>query len=434
MLKSALLSSLLFTAFSANAQMVGTDVYLRGQYMEVGIGKMGYYGTNASTVPTGYHPKGGGGGLGFVADPVMDGWAVGSPAYMGDYFLPGSPYEAWELDVNGKRGQSYDPTGFVYSGGMSTCTGSNISYTLSGSIVSSTWQGTVDSITVTQITSFDTNSLYFNVKIILTNTSYAPKNNIYYLRALDPDNDVAWPGGSFSTTNVIEHQVKDTTVVSALGKSCSFAYMALGTTDTNATAFIFRGIYYSVFAGLDSVYNQTYGPPGTGAWYAQGTIMPGDIGIGLVIYIPHLATVDSATDSVARTTSYAKLHPANSATFNYFYAFSPAAVDSAIVASHKIDTVVPPPVSTLGIRNVNNASEVKVYPNPSKNVINITGLNSNDHISVYDMMGRPANQNWTVNSQGLNTFSMNNIATGAYIIVVQDANGDIKARVPVRKL
>lgn len=434
LLKSAILGSMLLTGAAVNAQMVGTDVFIRGQYLEVGIGNLGFYGAQAGIPPAGYHShlpfKT---GIGFVADPAMDGWAVGSPPYMGDYFLPGSPFEGWELQVNGKRAQAFN-TGpvstFAYDGGMTPCTGSNTGYAVTGSVVSATWQGTIDSIDVTQITSLDTNSLYFSVKVILNNLSHTTKNDIYYFRSLDPDNDQTWPGGNFQTDNVIDHQVRDTTVVTATGQSASRPPLSLGTTDTNANAIIYGSWPLRVDQDLRPLFNKTYG--GGATFYNQGVNHPGDIAIGLVIYIPHLATVDSVGDSVARTTALVTKHPANQATINYFYAFSPAAVDSAIIASHKFPIMTPP--STLGVSSVNTASDIKVYPNPAKDALNITGLNISDNIAVFDMMGRPVINNWTVYSQGTSTFSMSSLPSGSYIVIVKDAGGDVKARVPVRKL
>ena len=39
--------------------------------------------------------------LGFVADYGRDGWTVGTPAFSGDYFTPGSPFEGWGVEFNG---------------------------------------------------------------------------------------------------------------------------------------------------------------------------------------------------------------------------------------------------------------------------------------------------------------------------------------------
>ena len=414
--------------------MVGGDAFLRGQYLEVGVGDMGQYGTSYSNPsPVGYHPHGLFGRIGFLADPAMDGWTTGTPPYMGDYFVPGTPFEGWALQIGTERALAFGGnTSFDTTIGINGCSGSNISYGISGSVVSSTWQGIIDSVQLTQTTYFDTNNLYFNVKITFTNLGTAPVNNIYYFRTLDPDNDVEC-GGSFSTTNVIEHQVRDTTVVSALGTIGPLSYMAMGTTDTNSNAIIYQVWPIMRTEDLARVYNGTSTGLGT-TYYTQGATAIADIAIGLISYIPHLATVDSASDSVAAKGVSMK-HPANKATLNYFYAFSPVAVDSAINDLHvTYDTthITTPPI--LEIKNTNKLSEVNVYPNPSKDRINITGLNATDHISVYNMMGQMIITDWLVRKDGTNTFSVNNIATGNYIIVVNDLNGGIKARIPVRKM
>ncbi len=421
--------------FISKAQMIGADVFLQGRYVEVGIGSLGYFGSGG-VPPTGYHghctsclPAN---SLGFVADPGMDGWAVGTPPMMGDYFVPGSPFEGWELQVGGKRCQGYNSgtsSAFVYGGGMSTCTGSNISYSTSGGVTVGVWEGTIDSIRLTQITTLDTNSLYFTVKIILTNLSSAPKDSIYYMRSVDADNDQTWPGGSFVTNNMVEYQSTDTTIVSATGTSVSAPYLAFGTTDTAATALVYNAWGLSIAQDLASGYagNTSFG--GT-SYYTPGINHPGDIAIGLIMSIPHLASVDSAGDSVYRTTAVHALHPANSASFSYFFAFSQGGRDSAIAF---LNRVPPPPPSTLSVTNVNEKADIKVYPNPSKDQISITGLTSTDHVALYDMMGRSADQNWAVTHDGTSTFRYSNVPVGSYVVVITDAGGNIKSRVLVRK-
>jgi hypothetical protein len=120
---------------------------------------------------------------------------------------------------------------------MPLCTGGNTGYISTGSQVKATWQGLIDSIILTQITTLDTGSLYFTTQIILTNIASTPANDIYYLRTLDPDNEESWTG-NFATINTITHQAVDTTVVTATGPSSPLSYMALGTTFDSATAFI----------------------------------------------------------------------------------------------------------------------------------------------------------------------------------------------------
>jgi hypothetical protein len=94
-----------FFSNSVYAQVLGTNIFLHGRYVEVGVGKLGYYGSD-SVAPAGYHahcatctvPN----CIGFAADPAMDGWATGTPPMMGDYFAPGSPYEGWKLQLGTK--------------------------------------------------------------------------------------------------------------------------------------------------------------------------------------------------------------------------------------------------------------------------------------------------------------------------------------------
>jgi Secretion system C-terminal sorting domain len=438
-LRSAITCGFLLLTVGANAQMVGGSAYLQGRFVEVGMNANASFG--ASTSPTTYHSHNTsgmgtpGGPLGFVADPDMDGWTVGTPAFMGDYFYPGSPFEGWEFQVDGMRCQAYNTGGggtYTYAGGMPTITGTSLAYSTSGPNIIVTWHGILDSIDIIQETSLDTNTVYFKVKVTMTNTAVAPKNNIYYFRSVDPDNDETWPGGGFNTNNMIEHQMPDTfgaSVVSALGYSSAMAYLAFGTTDTASRAVIYNSWGLTITQDLAAVYSGSPTIGGGTAYYDAGAYHPGDIGIGLVMSVPHLATVDSAGDSVYRTTTAYALHPANSTSFTYFYAFSHPALDSAV----KNLKMTAPHIPTTAINNVNSTTAINVYPNPSRDIITITGLTTTDHLSLYDMMGREVTQNWNVTSNGTNTFHYNNLPAGAYILSVTDANGNVKARVSVRK-
>ncbi len=361
--------------------------------------------------------------LGFVADVGMDGWTVGTPPFMGDYFYPGFPFEGWELQIDTLRKQEFNVG--------STAIGANISYSNSGGVISSTWQGVFDSVTITQVTSVDTLGLFFTIKVTLTNMAVAPKNDIYYLRTLDPDNDETWPGGSFTTDNVIQHQMPDTfnvSLVSATGLSTSAPYLGLGTTDTASRAVIYTSWPISSTVDLSTIYAGTY--TSGGAWYAEGAHHIADISIGLMTYIPHLATVDSAGDSVLRTTSAGERRPANSASFTMFYSFSQAASDSAI-AHTKPNYPLP---GTLGIHNLNNTAAINMYPNPAKDQVKITGLNATDNLSLFDMMGRELIHAQPATGAAINTMSLRNVPAGAYVIVITDANGSVRSRMPLRKL
>jgi hypothetical protein len=420
------------TVLQASAQIDSCNVFLQGNHVEVGISPVGSYGSSVGA-PAGYHGNvtdgsiynsscghysTGSNHLGFVADIDKDGWTVGTPAYFGDYFLPGSPYEGWEMAIGGSVVKAIN-TDSTFTGTLSA-SGSNISYSNIGGVITSTWQGMVDSVQLTQVTTIDSGNLFFTTQVTLTNLSVSPVNDIYYFRSLDPDNEEVQTG-TFTTINTIAHQSPDTTVVTATGTTYSTDILGLGTTDTSAHCLVYADWPLPDTTLLSSVYNQTYS--GVGTLYAQGASDTVDFAIGLVFSIPHLATVDSAADSVARTTASAGMHPANSATFTFFYSFGKAGMDSALSTLSKQAS------TSLAIKNINAATEVKVYPNPTANFINVTGLNPGDQLSLIDMMGRTS----ALPGNGTSRYSISNFVPGNYILVITDADGNVRSRIRVQK-
>src|SRR6056300_280794 len=67
--KLGLLFALLLTVGSAESQ----NVFLKGEYVEVGVHPSGSFGSS-SKAPTSYHARGANGKLGFVCDIGKDGW------------------------------------------------------------------------------------------------------------------------------------------------------------------------------------------------------------------------------------------------------------------------------------------------------------------------------------------------------------------------
>ncbi len=294
-------------------QLVNCNVFLQGNYIEVGVNITGAYGTSESA-PSGYHVRPGssqlqntctsscppvGTALGFVADPDKDGWTVGTPGYYGDYFLPGDPQEGWSLEVNGLQSNSWNTNGQCGSSSLFTGTlsGSNISYSSTGSQRSTTWQGVNgDNISIKQTTYLDTANVFFTVKVTLKNNSGSTKNNIYYMRTVDPDNDQQLPGGGFVTINKVEYQLPNlinATLVSATGTAYSGAYLGLGTLDCRAKCFYINTATLKPTVSCDSLYNQT-----TTTVNYSGT-QTNDAGIGLVFSLGNIAAGDSVTFSYA---------------------------------------------------------------------------------------------------------------------------------------
>ena len=73
------------------------DVFLGGNYIEVGVSKNGSFGTSTSApVSFGSHTRNSGTGpLGLISDG--DGWDNGNMPTSGDFFLPGTPEERWAI-------------------------------------------------------------------------------------------------------------------------------------------------------------------------------------------------------------------------------------------------------------------------------------------------------------------------------------------------
>lgn len=66
------------------------DIFLKSQYIELGVNNMGSFGTNY-TAPSNFYYYGK--RLGFIADYDKNGFSTSSPGFAGDYFVPGVPLE-----------------------------------------------------------------------------------------------------------------------------------------------------------------------------------------------------------------------------------------------------------------------------------------------------------------------------------------------------
>lgn len=203
------------------AQLVSGEVFLQGDYVEVGIAKNGSFGTDGNA-PSGYHPRGVGTLLGFVADVGKDGWSTGSPNYAGDYFLPGSPQEGWDVQVGTNWAKAWRGSGGTsFTGGL---TGSCTDYVSSGSVTEGSWEGSVGDLGIKAVTTVKKDKLFFVTVVTLINNGVSTLKDIYYDRTVDPDQDVATPGsgGSFVTNNKVLFALPNPdnkSLVSAIGST-----------------------------------------------------------------------------------------------------------------------------------------------------------------------------------------------------------------------
>ncbi len=410
---------LILSAGHSGAQLVSCNAFLQGNHVELGINWMGAFGS-AVPPPSGYHPQGptstglfngvSCGGtttsstnlLGFVADPNLTNWT----AYFGDYYMPGFPQEGWALEIKGHKVLAYTPAAQT-ADSVRGLSGSNISHSITATGQTSTWEGIFDSVKVTQVTTVDTGALFITVNVTLTNLAASGRDSVYYLRTIDPDNDQTL-STSYNTKNKIDHQMPggpDSLVsVSAKGKIFTAAQLALATKDYRAHCFI-MDVGLNPTYSLKDIYNDS-----TTYYHNLGDSSGSDVGIGLVFNIGHLATVDSAADSV----THAK-HPANTNSFKFIYSFKSAKVSDYLNGVYDLN------VSDI---NANNAADITVYPNPTSSVFQIAGLDDDQRIELYDMTGRVITDQISI-LRSNRVASLSDIPKGNYLLIIRQSSGDV---------
>ncbi len=297
---------LIFVSSSAYAQIVGSNCFLQGCYIEIGLSDCGVYGTSTLPPAAGglfgpYHPNVGS-YFGFVADHQKDGWAVGSPNYCGDYFVPGSPVEGWQI----QSGVT------VYTNSDVGCwenniPGSVVGYTDTGGYKSATWEGSIAAINleISQKTVFPDGALFFLTSVTLCNTGATDLYNTYYKRNVDPDQDQPW-SGDFTTTNIIVSNppVGDTALVTAEGLTYG-CFLGIGAIDPRART---TWGNFSTSAGTPL---QAY----TGvAGYSLTSTMTSDIAIQITFKIDTIAAGECTTINFAHVLDPSDLDEALQAT------------------------------------------------------------------------------------------------------------------------
>jgi hypothetical protein len=276
----------------AHAQLVSGDVFLKGNFVEVGIGPNGAFGS-ANNSPAGYHPRSSPStALGFVADPDKDGWGTGTPTFVGDFFMPGTPQEGWDVQVNGTRANAWRGSGTGFS--SASLTGSNTGFVVSDKKKRGVFQGAMGNLSITQTTTLDTEKLFFVVNVKLKNTGTSTLLNVFYNRTVDPDNAVMLTG-SYVTNNVIAKQAASSPDNGVLVEANASAgakniYLGLGTKDCRAKCYI---VDYDLFAtaSVTDIWTNS----GSAASYIQnvGGTKNDDVGIGLLFNIGNIAVGDS---------------------------------------------------------------------------------------------------------------------------------------------
>ena len=186
-----------------NSYESGSSVYLNGSYVQVGIASNGRFGTGDS-VPSGttgvtWHPSGGRGSIGFVADRNRDNTWLDT-----DFFTPGTPQEGWGIDISGRTSR-FD----YYHSDTATQSFGDVNLTTNEMyVVHTTVIGNIkieQRYSVPRGTGVFNGDQNLNVQVTITNIGGGTETDINYLRNVDPDNlqDVT---GNYDTTNTIVSQ------------------------------------------------------------------------------------------------------------------------------------------------------------------------------------------------------------------------------------
>ena len=303
--------SLICFVTNINAQALDGCVFLKSDFMEVGIAPNGAFGT-PNDAPAGYHPRPSpiisqlynpvtgtfvnrSQAIGFVADYTKDGWTNGTPAFMGDYFMPGTVQEGWSIEIDGIKRNAYS-NNYAANGstGFSTgLTGTNILYNATATEEKSVWSGMSSTLAIKQTIVLKKSKSYFTVSVLLKNTGTDTLKKIYYMRTVDPDNEVSVTG-SFVTKNKIAFQPPNPfnkTLVTATGAVYN-AYLGLGTKACDSKCF-YLSSGLTPMGSLQSTFDQTAG----GFIYQDSATA--DVGIGIVFRLGNLAPGDSTTIAYA---------------------------------------------------------------------------------------------------------------------------------------
>lgn len=189
----------------ARSAIVSNEVFLGGQYIEVGVRNIGSYGTSGS-IPNTFYGNPANSRLGLTSD--ADGFGAGSDLRL-DYFLPGGPSEgfAWGFTINGTAvGENYANTALGTSN-IDSIVNTDLSVLADGYLSAKTSYYVTRSgsniLAVESVIYFYEDWSYFWTEVTATNVSGQSLTDVRFVRAFDPDNDQYYSGGNYDTDNEI---------------------------------------------------------------------------------------------------------------------------------------------------------------------------------------------------------------------------------------
>ena len=269
------------------------DVFLGGNYIELGISKYGSFGTTTGLEkPAGFFGTAARNNIGMSSNAAGFDTA---PDTRIDYFLPGTPEERWVVGYKVSGVASVANNGFLVN--YTQVSNNTVTNQSSGNALSALSVGTFNSkLKVSQTISFSVDDKYFKNSVKLENVGAENIDSVRYMRTFDPDNTVD-KGGSYSTNNSIIN-----TFVAGDGKAVVRADTSNNASDPVHTT---NGTWSPIlFYTNDSRARVSYGgfgntdPYAASVWdsaQAKGSATPADSAINIVFDVGTIVPGSSQT-------------------------------------------------------------------------------------------------------------------------------------------
>ena len=161
------------------------NVFLGGNYLEVGISESGSFGTSTSA-PEDFNSHASG-RLGLILDG--DGWDVGNDPTTGDFFLPGSPEERYGIAYE-LNGITYEYFGADRAGDTNITAYTTDDSDIENGILKATVHATTPhNVLIENTYSFGVNDKFYRTEVKIINNSGYEISNVRFFRSFDPDQD-----------------------------------------------------------------------------------------------------------------------------------------------------------------------------------------------------------------------------------------------------
>ena len=369
----------------AHSAKVGSEVFLGGNYIELGISSVGSFGTNGSK-PANFIGTTRSTKIGMSND--ADGFGVGTNLGI-DYFLPGSPEERWVVGYNGN--QTASASALAGSSGTISITG--VTNDSSGDTLKATHTAVANNtLQVQQIISFGVNDKFFKNTVTLTNTTGATLSDVRFMRSFDPDNTVFY-GGGYSTFNRVDDQTASTPGGSAVVSATSLNDSYQTAAGSTAKILFYSNESTARVAAFGFSNRNPYAMPSQNTGYSIQT----DGGISIMFAVGSLA-------------------PGESKTVSYYTSLDTRPVAETVAA---IETVaaVPNVAPSFALPTYDGSLSTATDTSGNDTFANLTGhLNASDSdggTMAYTGSATGVYGRLVVNTNGTFTFFVNNSAVQA---------------------